>query len=72
MLTTEEKRDPQRENEQAAELAEHLGWQAIGSGDAHTPEAVRACVTVFEETIRTIDDLVQELKAGRYYAESRQ
>ncbi|HEX2171224.1 MAG TPA: PHP domain-containing protein [Dehalococcoidia bacterium] len=59
---------PPAENEQAAELAEHLGWKGIGAGDAHTLDAVGACVTVFEEPIRTMADLVHELRAGRYHA----
>lgn len=62
---------PASENDQAAELAEHLGWKGIGAGDAHTIDAIGACVTVFEERIRTMDDLVRELRVGRYRAEYR-
>jgi predicted metal-dependent phosphoesterase TrpH len=62
---------PASENDQAAELADHFGWKGIGAGDAHTLDAIGACVTVFEEPIRTMADLVRELKAGRYRAEYR-
>lgn len=62
---------PATENDQAAELAEHLDFKGIGAGDAHTLDAIGACVTVFEAPIRTMADLVRELKAGRYLAEYR-
>ena len=60
---------PVAENSLAEELAERLGRKGIGAGDAHTLDAIGRCVTVFEEPIRTMADLVRELKAGRYHAE---
>ena len=63
---------PADENELAREVAERLGMRGIGAGDAHSLDAIGRCVTVFEEPIRTMADLVRELKAGRYWAESAQ
>ena len=63
---------PADENELAREVADRLGMRGIGAGDAHSLDAIGRCVTVFEEPIRTMADLVRELKAGRYWAESAQ
>ena len=63
---------PADENELAREVAERWGMRGIGAGDAHSLDAIGRCVTVFEEPIRTMADLVRELKAGRYWAESAQ
>lgn len=60
---------PLAENSQAEELAEHLGFRGIGAGDAHSIDAIGTCVTVFADPVRTLADLVRQLKAGTYRAE---
>jgi predicted metal-dependent phosphoesterase TrpH len=55
-----------RQNEFSQVLGQKLGWQGTGGSDAHGPEDVPTCATKFERKIRNVEELVQELKAGRY------
>jgi len=59
MATTEE-------NDMARQVAEELGHLMVGGSDAHRPQAVGSCVTVFEDTIQTEKDLVSALFSRRY------
>jgi predicted metal-dependent phosphoesterase TrpH len=45
-------------------MAEH-GYAGFGGSDSHLVSFVGICATAFERPIRTIDDLVDELRAGR-------
>jgi predicted metal-dependent phosphoesterase TrpH len=45
-------------------IAEH-GYAAFGGSDAHLVSFVGLCATEIERDVRSIDDLVDELKAGR-------
>ena len=45
-------------------MAAH-GYQAFGGSDSHLVSFVGICATEFDAQIRTIDDLVRELRAGR-------
>ncbi len=45
-------------------MAEH-GYAGFGGSDSHLVSFVGVCATEFERPIRSIDDLVQELRAGR-------
>jgi predicted metal-dependent phosphoesterase TrpH len=45
-------------------MAAH-GYQAFGGSDSHLVSFVGICATEFDAEIRTIDDLVRELRAGR-------
>lgn len=53
------------EDERVAALIEAHGYAAFGGSDAHLVSFVGLCATEFERDVRTIDDLVAELKAGR-------
>jgi len=54
------------ENEMAAKVAEHLGLLGTAGSDAHRMEEVGKWVMDFEQDIDTEEDLVKELKAGRF------
>jgi hypothetical protein len=54
-------------NARAVEAAERLKVPVTGGSDAHRPEDVGSCYTVFPERV-TAENLVNLLKAGRYEA----
>jgi hypothetical protein len=45
-------------------MAAH-GYRAFGGSDSHLVSFIGICATEFDAEIRTIDDLVRELRAGR-------
>jgi histidinol phosphatase-like PHP family hydrolase len=47
-------------------LRERLGMHATGGSDSHQPDHVGRCVTRFERQIAALDDLISELRAGRF------
>ena len=52
-------------------VSEELSLNGTGGSDAHIPVQVGCCVTIFENVIRSEEDLVAELKRGRFRAEDR-
>lgn len=56
------------ENKQAQEYGQRLNLRLTGGSDAYVVGQVGRCVTVFERKIETSNDLVAELKAGRFEA----
>ena len=58
----------ERENLFALEVAQALGKPGIGGSDAHSDQGVGIYTTVFENSLETEEDLLRELKAGRFYA----
>jgi hypothetical protein len=54
-------------NRRAIEAARRLGLPLTGGSDAHLPEEVGSCHTVFRERV-TADNLVALLRAGAYEA----
>ena len=59
-------RGKDRQNQFSMALGEKLGWQGIGGSDAHYARNIPSCATRFQKKIRNIDELIEELKAGRY------
>jgi predicted metal-dependent phosphoesterase TrpH len=59
------------ENLFALQVAEYLGFKGVASSDAHSVSGIGRYVTVFEETISNVADLVREIRAGRFYPEER-
>jgi len=57
-----------RSNQWAERIAEELGIPGIGGSDAHALWQVGKCVTVFERGIGSQEELVAELKEGRFKA----
>lgn len=53
------------------EVSSRLALKGTGGSDAHLASQIGCCVTIFENTIRTEQDLVAELKAGRFRAVDR-
>ena len=56
------------ENERAAEMIEKYRYKATGGSDSHLVSLIGLCATRFEADIKTIEDLVRELKTGKYEA----
>jgi predicted metal-dependent phosphoesterase TrpH len=53
------------EDDRVRELMQRYGYAGFGGSDSHLVSFVGICATEFDARIRTIDDLVQELRAGR-------
>jgi predicted metal-dependent phosphoesterase TrpH len=56
-----------RENAFAAELAARLGLREVAASDAHAGQDVGTCATEFERPIADLNDLIRELKLGRFH-----
>ena len=56
------------ENDMARKVAEKLGLPGTGGSDAHRVDEVGRWLTVFEKDIRTEQELLDELWAGRFSA----
>jgi predicted metal-dependent phosphoesterase TrpH len=56
------------ENERARAEAERHGYRGVGGSDAHIVSHIGRCATRFEDPVRSVDDLVAALRAGRYEA----
>jgi predicted metal-dependent phosphoesterase TrpH len=54
------------EDERSAELVRRYGYSAVGGSDSHLVSLIGLCATRFAGAIRSIDDLVRELKSGDY------
>jgi predicted metal-dependent phosphoesterase TrpH len=61
-------RATQDENLFSWQLCARLGLPAIAGSDAHEARDVGTCATRFQEPIASWEDLVRELKAGRFHA----
>ena len=62
----------ERENGFSAELARRLNQHTTGGTDAHEAADIGHAATYFEREIQSIDELIIELKAGRFRALSPQ
>jgi len=54
------------EDERSEELVRTYGYGAIGGSDSHMVSFIGLCATRFAADVRTIEDLVRELKTGVY------
>ncbi len=54
------------EDARTRELIERHGYHAFGGSDSHLVSFVGICATEFDADIRSIDDLVRELRGGAY------
>lgn len=57
-----------RSNEAALEIARRYDLPGTGGSDAHALWQVGKCVTVFENDIHDEDELIEELREGRFFA----
>jgi len=55
------------ENCVALAVANRLGLKALGGTDAHGPQELGRCVTVFEGDIRGEEDLIEAIRTGGFY-----
>lgn len=54
------------ENNFAASLNQKLGLRATGGSDSHGAWEVGRCATVFEQPVTCLQDLITEIKEGRF------
>ncbi len=54
------------EDDRSMELVHKYGYRAVGGSDSHLVSLIALCATRFEVDIRSIEDLVRELKEGKY------
>ena len=54
------------QNEFSQELSRRLNLKGIGGSDAHQLSDIPTCATNFERKINTTEELITELKAGRF------
>ncbi len=54
------------EDDRSMELVRKYGYRAVGGSDSHLVSLIALCATRFEADIRSIEDLVRELKEGKY------
>jgi predicted metal-dependent phosphoesterase TrpH len=54
------------EDDRVHALIERYGYHAFGGSDSHLVSFVGVCATEFDRDVRSMDDLVRELRAGSY------
>ncbi len=54
------------EDERSEALVQQYGYGAIGGSDSHLVSLIGLCATRFDADIRSMDDLVRELREGSY------
>ena len=65
-METPNGRGSDRENAFSAELAARLGLPAAAASDAHERKDIGCCATEFQHKITNLEDLITELRAGRF------
>lgn len=58
----------EQENLYAHAVAEHLCLKGVGGSDSHSASSIGCAVTVLERAVSTTQELIEELKAGRFSA----
>ena len=53
------------------EVGMKLGLSGTGGSDAHIPQQIGCCVTIFDNGIKNEAELVEELKRGNFTAQDR-
>jgi hypothetical protein len=56
----------EQENLFAHAVAKHMGYKGVGGSDSHSTQSLGCAVTILERTVSTVQELIEELKAGRY------
>ena len=65
-IETQNGRGTDRENAFSAEVAARLNLPTVAASDAHERKDIGRCATEFERKITGLEDLIAELKAGRF------
>ena len=58
----------EKENELTREISTRLSVKGVGGSDAHYPQDIGRCITFFENTFTSEEQLAAELKMGRFKA----
>jgi predicted metal-dependent phosphoesterase TrpH len=61
-------RSKANENKFALDIGHRLNLRGVGGSDAHAPEEIPTFATEFEKEIESVEQLITELKAGRFRA----
>ena len=61
-------RASERQNKFSQELCCRLNLKGVGGSDAHSISDIPSCATLFERKIGNVEELITELKAGRFRA----
>ena len=61
-------RASERQNKFSQELCHRLNLKGVGGSDAHSISDIPSCATLFERKISNVEELIAELKAGRFKA----
>ena len=61
-------RSRDKENRFAVEVSRRTGLRGVGGSDGHSHEDVPSCATLFDRRITRLEELIEELKAGRFRA----
>ena len=61
-------RSRDKENRFAIDVSRRTGLRGVGGSDAHSREDVPSCATMFDRHITCLEELIEELKAGRFRA----
>lgn len=56
----------QEANDFAHTVSQALGLRETGGSDAHSAVGVGSCATIFEQPVRTEEELIAEIQAGRF------
>lgn len=59
-------RGSDRENAFSGELCRRLGLPPVAASDSHEPKDIGVCATDFSMSVSTVEELIAELKAGRF------
>jgi len=65
-IETQNGRGSERENAFSTQLAARLGLPTVAASDAHEANDIGRCATQFERKITRLEDLITELRAGRF------
>jgi predicted metal-dependent phosphoesterase TrpH len=65
-------RGTEKENLFSAQLCDLMEMPGTGGTDSHQRSDIGKCATLFERDVRTLEDLISELKAGRFRAVARE
>ncbi len=63
-------RGTEKENAFSRGICQKLNLRGVACSDAHRIEDIGCCATLFERKITGLDDLIAELKAGRFRAQN--
>jgi len=61
-------RSNDKENDFAQKICRRLHLKGVGGSDAHAASDIPSCATDFEKRIANVEELVAEIKAGRFRA----